>query len=97
MEATASSREEKAPLLGPDVTPYTKAPLFLDYSRDPSVFRTQRQPCGHLTGVPRHDPEEAQRSEAVQGRARASLRLHGPEGWHILLPGKAFQSTVHGA
>ena len=102
-EATAMSREEKeghsrrlqAPLLGPNMTPHMKAPPFLDYPRDPSVFRTQRHPRSHLTRVPRHDPEEAQHSEAVQDRARASRRLCGPEGRQILLPGEAFQNSVH--
>lgn len=65
--------------------------------KDSSAFHTQRQPCGHLTGVPRHDPEEAQLSEAIQGRARASWHLCDPEGRHILMPRKAFQSTVHGS
>lgn len=60
-----------------------------------SIFRTQRQPRSHLTGVPRHDPEETQDSDAIQCRARASWRVGSPDGWHILLPRKAFQSTVH--
>lgn len=60
-----------------------------------SILRTQRQPRGHLTGVPRHDPEETQDSDAVQCRAGALWHAGSPDGWHILLPRKAFQSTVH--
>lgn len=72
-------------------------PSSLTAHKGSSILGTQRQPCRHLTGVPRHDPEETQDSDAIQCRARASWHLGRPDGWHILLPRKAFQGTVCGS
>lgn len=72
-------------------------PSSLTAHKGSSILGTQRQPCRHLTGVPRHDPEETQDSDAIQCRARASWHLGRPDGRHILLPRKAFQGTVCGS
>lgn len=63
----------------------------------PSATLTQREPSGHLTGVPRDNPEETQDPDAVQCLAGASWQLWVADGWHVLLPRKALQDSIQGS